>query len=163
MIKALFYVLVFFSSCTLSAKELSKEDLFIIRLEDGKRIFLEESIYSLQEKLGKEDESRIVAVKDGDVSGSDTIVLSYDGLELSYLRDFENLYLAMITNKNYSTSDGITIGDYIQIVEKKYSKTYKNKKFISVISYEGDIGKGFVFYYNNNGVIEKISLLVFSQ
>lgn len=89
-------------------------------------------------------------------NGADQRIYIYDGLRLScYMNgDTPYVYEIIITNSNYSTSDGITVGSSRSDVESSYGTGEESGNYVLYydgnkeldIEYDGDTVKSIIFY-----------------
>lgn len=156
-------VLFLCSSCTMQAKDLMISDLQIIRNSDKIHIALDEPVEKVLEKIGSKYSGSDILKNGSENSPWDTKQFTFDGLTVSSLRGFPSVYLVAITTATYSTSDGIKVGDSIKKIEKIYKSINKYEGFYIVSLKDDDEEKGFIFEFNSQGYITKITMNVFIQ
>jgi len=159
----LFSIFLVNISCSVQAKELTKQDLGIRRNSDNVTVFLDEPIENVFMKLGNDYTIIEYFKSEGEISKWDAFGYIYPGVKIYCLRGFQDIYLIVITSNQYSTIDGIRIGDNISKVEKTYSKISKENKLDIITMLDGEYTKGFVFEFDENNCISEISLNVFSE
>ena len=146
--------------------DLGLDDLGVINADGSITIMLEDDYSLLENRLGPPKESKW-HLKSSDSEGPwDEHRVLYESLEIYHFRGFNNIVtLVALYNSDYQTLAGIKVGDKLEDIKNTYNDVmvFSEIVVVSLVDEDdNDMEKGFAFDLDSNGVIEQITLAIFT-
>ena len=144
--------------------DLGLDDLGVINADGSITIMLEDDYSLLENRLGPPKESKW-HLKSSDSEGPwDEHRVLYESLKIYHFRGFNNIVtLVVLYDSDYQTLAGIKVGDKLEDIKNTYNDVMVFSEIVVVsLADEDDLEKGFAFELDSNGVIEQITLLIFT-